>query len=67
MNSTLAMTLKGFGVVLLSFGFVVVIIALLGIRYGSRDATGGAGLIAAGFIVVGALLTGGGFALSRRT
>jgi hypothetical protein len=65
MRSTLAMTLAGFGTVLLSFGAVVVVIGLLGLRFNSREAMGGAGLIGLGFIVAGALLAGGGYAVER--
>lgn len=65
MNSTLAMTLKGFGTVLLSFGFVVTVLALLGMHYGTRQAMGGAGLIGLAFLIVGGAVAGGGHAIAR--
>lgn len=65
MHSRLATALEGFGTVFLSFGAVIVVIALLGIRYGSREAMGGAGAIALGFLVAGAVLVAGGFMIKR--
>lgn len=65
MPSKLAMALASFGTIFLSFGSVIVVIGLLGIRYGSREAMGGAGKVALGFIVAGAVLAGASYMVSR--
>jgi hypothetical protein len=65
MHSKLAMALASFGTIFLSFGGVIVVIGLLGIRYGSRDAMGGAGAVALGFLIAGAILAGASYMIGR--
>ena len=66
MHSRFSTALAGFGTIFLAFGSVIVVIGLLGIRFGSRESMGGAGSIALGFIVAGAVLAGAAFAIDRR-
>jgi hypothetical protein len=66
MRSTMSMTLASFGVVFLSFGTVTLILGLLGLRFGYRDALGLPGLIALGFLLLGAVLFGAGWARGKR-
>ena len=65
MHSKPGMALLGFGTIFLSFGGVTLVIALLGVRYGSREVMGGAGGVALGFLVVGAILAAGGLMVDR--
>ncbi len=65
MPSKLAMALATFGTIFLSFGAVIVVIGLLGVRYGSREAMGGAGSVALGFLVAGAVLAGASYIVNR--
>jgi hypothetical protein len=66
MRSTMSMTLASFGVVLLSFGGVMLFLAMLGLHFGSRDSLGAAGTVGIPFLVVGAVLFGAGFVTNKR-
>ena len=66
MRSTLSMTLASFGVVFLSFGGVILFIGMLGLRFGSRESMGGAGMIGLAFVLIGAALFGAGYATNKR-
>jgi len=66
MRSTGSMLMLSFGVLFLAFGSMFLVLGLLGLRFGSRESLGGAGLLALVFLLVGAALYGGGFALGRR-
>ena len=39
----MSMTLAGFGVVFLGFGFTMLLLGFFGLHYGSRESMGGAG------------------------
>ncbi|MEO8193484.1 MAG: hypothetical protein ABI681_06505 [Gemmatimonadales bacterium] len=65
MRSTLSMTLAGFGIVFLGFGSVMMTLGLLGLRFGTRHALGGAGALALGALLIGAVLTAGGIMTHR--
>jgi hypothetical protein len=67
MRSTKSMVLLSFGVLFLSFGSLFLILGLLGVHYGARETLGNAGLLALVFIVIGAALYGGGFAMGKRS
>lgn len=56
-----------FGVLFLSFGGVILLIAGLGLKYGTREALGGAGLMSLVMLLVGAVLFGAGFMGGRRS
>lgn len=66
MRSTMSMTLASFGVIFLSFGSVILFIGLLGLRFGSRESLGGAGLLGLALVVIGAVFFGAGFATNKR-
>lgn len=66
MRSNKSMLLLSFGVLFLSFGGVILILGLLGVQFGSRESLGTAGLLALVFLVTGAALYGGGFAMGKR-
>ena len=66
MRSTMSMTLASFGVIFLSFGGVILLIAMLGLRFGSRESLGGAGMIGLVFVLIGAALFGAGFVTGKR-
>lgn len=51
--------------IFLSFGAVVIVIALLGVHFNSREAMGGAGRIGIGFLVAGAIFAAGGLLVGR--
>lgn len=59
------MTLAGFGVVFLSFGAVILVLGLLGLRFGGRASLGGAGLFGLAMLLIGAVLFGAGWARGR--
>ncbi len=63
MRSTFAMTLFSFGLIFLSFGAVVLVIELVGARFGVPHETGG--VLALGFLVGGGILAGAGVLLNR--
>lgn len=66
MRSTKSMLLLSFGVLFLSFGGVMLLLGLLGLQFHTRESLGGAGLLALVFLVIGAVLYGGGFAIGKR-
>ncbi len=66
MRSTMSMTLASFGVILLSFGGVILFIGMLGLHFGSRESLGGAGTIGLAFVLIGAVLFGAGFVTNKR-
>jgi hypothetical protein len=63
MFSRLAMALFGFGLIFLSFGFVVFVIESVGKRYGAHHAS--AGKVMLGFLLAGAVLAGAGLLVNR--
>lgn len=67
MNSKLAMTLAGFGVVFLGFGFATLVLGMLGLHYGTRESLGHAATIGGGMFLIGAILFGAGFSLEKKT
>jgi hypothetical protein len=66
MRSTMSMTLASFGVLFLSFGGVILLIGMLGLHFGSRESLGSAGTIGIAFVVIGAVLSGAGFATNKQ-
>lgn len=56
-----------FGVLFLSFGGVILLLGVLGLKYGTRETLGGAGMLAAAMLLVGAVLFGSGLLGGRRT
>jgi hypothetical protein len=62
----MSMTLASFGVVFLSFGSVILFIGMLGLKFGSRESLGGAGMIGLVFVLIGAALFGAGFVTDKR-
>jgi hypothetical protein len=66
MNSKLSMTLAGFGVVFLGFGFTILVLGMLSLHYGARESLGHAATIGGGMAVVGAILFGAGFSLNKK-
>jgi len=66
MRSKLSMVLAGFGVVFLSFGGVMLVLGTLGLRFGSRESLGGAGIVGIPFVLIGAILFGAGFTVNKR-
>jgi hypothetical protein len=66
MRSNKSMLLLSFGVLFLSFGAVMLLLGLLGLQFQTRESLGGAGLLALVFLVIGAVLYGGGFAIGKR-
>jgi hypothetical protein len=66
MNSKLSMTLAGFGVIFLGFGFTTLLLGMLGVHYGAREALGHAATVGGGMAVVGAILFGAGFSLNKK-
>jgi hypothetical protein len=66
MNSKLSMTLAGFGVVFLGFGFTILLLGMLGVHYGARESLGHAATIGGGMSVIGAILFGAGFSLNKK-
>ena len=67
MRSTMSMTLAGFGVVFLGFGFTMLLLGFFGLHYGSRENMGGAGLVGGVFFLIGVVLFGAGFATNRKS
>ena len=66
MRSTMSMTLAGFGVVFLGFGFTMLLLGFFGLHYGSRESMGGAGAVGGIFVLIGLVLFGAGFATNRK-
>lgn len=66
MRSNRSMLLLSFGVLFLSFGSMFLLLGLLGLKFGSRESLGGAGMLALVFLLIGAVLYGGGFAMGKR-
>lgn len=66
MNSKSSMVLAGFGVVFLGFGLTILVLGMLGLHYGTRESLGHAATVGGGMALVGAILFGAGFSLSRK-
>jgi hypothetical protein len=60
MRSNMSMVLASFGVLFLSFGFVILLLGWLGVHYHARESMGSAGLIGIVFVTIGAVLFGAG-------
>ena len=65
MRSGLAATLMGIGGILLSFGAVIVILALFARNGDTRGQLPAMTTVAAGSLIVGALMFGAGYLLGR--
>lgn len=63
MKSTVAMTLFSFGLIFLSFGFVVLVIDLVGTRFGAHHKSGMT--LALGFLLAGGVAAGTGILINR--
>jgi hypothetical protein len=62
----MSMTLAGFGTVFLGFGGTILLIAMLGLKFGTREHLGGAGRLGMGFVVLGAILFGAGYSVNKK-
>jgi hypothetical protein len=63
MQSKLAMSLFGFGMIFVSFGTAILVIGIFAARHGTPHAM--SGILAVVFLVGGAILCGGGVVLER--
>jgi multisubunit Na+/H+ antiporter MnhG subunit len=66
MRSNKSTLLLSFGVLFLAFGSVMLVLDFLGLHFGAREAMSRSSLLAVVFVVLGAALYGGGFAIGKR-
>ena len=66
MRSNKSMLLLSFGVLFVSFGGVMLLLGVLGLHFHTRESLGNAGLLTLVFLLIGAALYGGGFAMGKR-